>query len=666
MVSPSGTSTRGFTCWLLALVLWVGMLTWPLPELSAAGPEKARSVSEPTGSGSGHAGEARSVRGPAPAPVDTLDLSRAVVELMAEHRIPGVGLALVSRDSLIWVGSWGVADRNTGQAVDATTVFRAGEISESVTAVVALILAREGRIALDDPVVERIPDFGIDNAWAPGQPVRIVHLFEHTAGFGALPLWSWGLRDPDLSLRDGLERVLGGVRWPPGSFHLPSPVGPSVGAYLLEEVSEEPFEELAARRVFVPLGMEVADFRLTSSVERSLAQGHRGAGRTPVPYGPPVLPPSAGLNASPRELGAFVRLLLGRGSVDGVELLPEELVSWMERPATGPAARAGLDAGYGFGLATSVGEGFVFLGRAGSIDGFAADFGYLPNEGLGYVLMTNSSGPGFDDLRGVVRSHLVRELGPPPRPPRAQVSPERIRAWTGYYEQVTPEHETARFLDRLFSITRVTPTEDGSLRVRRLLGDDLELVPVGPSQLRLEDEPVATVAFLTDERNRLVLSGTGSALRGGYVPVPAWGAWTRWTVASGVAVLIASALLLSLWWAPRWFKHGVPAGERWTLRVLPAAASWCLLLSLLLLLAATGDEEARRLGLPTFWSVGIFVLVLLFSLSTLAALVEAVRAREAWGSRGVRLHALLVSGANLLVLIYLGAHGLVGFRPWTG
>ncbi|NBB73468.1 MAG: serine hydrolase, partial [Bacteroidetes bacterium] len=146
---------------------------------------------------------------------------------------PGAGVVLFSADSIRWEGYVGLADRAADRPVTAETVFRAGSISKSLVATAVLLLVEAGRLDLDTPVRDLVPEIEIQNPWAETHPVRVAHLLEHTAGFDDLHLHEYTSRAPRIPLREGLtvNPATRQVRWRPGLYYSYSNAGPPVAAY---------------------------------------------------------------------------------------------------------------------------------------------------------------------------------------------------------------------------------------------------------------------------------------------------------------------------------------------------------------------------------------------------------------------------------------------------
>jgi CubicO group peptidase (beta-lactamase class C family) len=597
------------------------------------------------------------------------ELQAAIEDVLAKTRVPGAGVALVSRDEVLWVAGIGTADRATAKPVLPDTLFRVGSISKSFVALSALLLVEQGRLRLDAEIRELIPEIEFTNQWEDTDPVRLVHLLEHTTGFDDIHLREYALDGRSLTLRQGLDfhphsRT---ARWTPGTHFSYCNAGPAVAAYVIEKVSRQPFEDFVQQHFFDPLEMKTASFFLTQEVEQTLAKGYERDGSTESPYWHIAMRPAGAINASPREMANFVQFLLNRGRFQGVALLQPESIQRMETPQTTLAARAGLRAGYALGNYTQSEDGFLFHGHDGGVGGYLASYAYLPEEGVGYVYMINAgNGRAFDRIGKLVRAYLTRDLPRPAPPAPAHLPPERLQRLTGYYEPITPRIEISRFFTRLIGIVRIT-SRDGRLYFKPLFREGRALIPVTERKFRGEKDPVATAVFLDDPSGQIILQDAGAlAGDGNYRSRPAALVWFQWLLAIAVLGLMTSSVSFALFWLFRMLYKGVGEVKPLSVRVLPLVAVVSLAAAFaLLLLSFEGARMIWRFGRLTAWSVSYFVLSWLFAVTAVVGLVQALRARSWEMRRGVRIHSLLVSLANVLALLYLGYWGLIGLRLWA-
>lgn len=176
--------------------------------------------------------------------------------------VPGVSVAVIHRGHVAWARGWGVRDVASCRPVMPATAFQAASISKTVTAVVALRLAEQGQIGLDQDIDASL------RSWRPSPNdarlrggVTLRRLLSHTAGLGVhgFPGYLPGAPLPTAT------QVLDGL--PPANTEAVRSVLPagtewrySGGGYIaaqvaLSDVSGLPFEALAVREVFRPLGM---------------------------------------------------------------------------------------------------------------------------------------------------------------------------------------------------------------------------------------------------------------------------------------------------------------------------------------------------------------------------------------------------------------------------
>ena len=185
---------------------------------------------------------------PHPKTVD--EFKAAVQAVLDDTGVPGAGIALVRLEGLEWAGGVGYADRDARTPVSADTHFRAGSISKTFVAIALVQLYEDGEIDLDTPVAELASDVEIDNAWMISDPVRLIHLLQHTAGLDDMhfnEIYNQS-HPPDLPLAEVLKlnpssRV---VRWPPGTRMSYSNPGYGIAGHILERLTGQKYEDRIA------------------------------------------------------------------------------------------------------------------------------------------------------------------------------------------------------------------------------------------------------------------------------------------------------------------------------------------------------------------------------------------------------------------------------------
>jgi CubicO group peptidase (beta-lactamase class C family) len=584
----------------------------------------------------------------AEAPPRNLEELRARISgvLLREH-VPGVGIALVEGDQVLWAGGVGVSDRGCGRAVSAYTLFRVGSITKSFIGLAFVRLAERGRVDLRARVSDLAPELTIGNRWADDQPITVAHLLEHTAGFDDMHPNEMYAPLADVLARNPASRV---ARWRPGAKMSYANPGYTVAAYLLEKITGRPYEDVLERELLEPLGMTGAALRLTPEVDARLSRGYHEAEEA-IPYRAIYHRPAGNLMASPRELAALVVLGLARGRYGGRTLVSPSGWARFERGET-----ARLDPGdssYGLGVYGDVSERALIRGHNGAIDGFLSAYGYLPEHNVGFVMLLNStrSGPAFQAIRHLIVEFLLSGAHVRP-PPRAVVSEEELRRWAGNYHSASPRHQLFAFLERVFPGIELF-VDGGRLYARDVpsRGRTIELIPVGGDRFRLPDTCGSLLAFGRDAEGRRIFGGSQPyfveeprAQSVAYCIVPIICVW-----------ILGTGLLFPL---SRFRRQVGPSPSiAW-----PMATAFSFFMTPRLFFATL---EHNRWGTCNFYSVAIFVLTLVFAIGSTACAVQALRWLPRPGSIAGKLHRLVFAAAACLTTAYLAGYDIIGLRLWS-
>jgi len=590
----------------------------------------------------------------------TVDQFRAAAQkVLDETGVPGAGIALVRQSGVEWAGGVGLADRDRRTPVTADTHFRAGSISKTFIAMALVQLAEDGDLDLDTPIAEIASEVPFNNPWEAGDPVRVIHLLEHTAGFDEMRFNEMYnvLDPPDLPLLDVLRRNPRSrdVRWRPGTRVSYSNPGYAVAGVLLEKITGEPYEDFVARRTFGPIGMTTSSFRLTRDDEALLAKGYRD--RTGPPVGVPhiYLRPAGNLHTSPAELGKFVHMLLNWGETADQLVIDPEYLSNMEHPRSSLASAAGLRTGYGSAIMASTTEGFPMLGHTGGIDGFSSLYAYSAARDVGYVVLLNSthSDEAIARLSQLAVRYLKAEIAAP-SPPQAQVTAATLQRYEGYYHQANPRLQAMAFVDWLTSGSSVTATATG-LRMDPVFGDSENLIPVSDNLFRTGGDAEATRVFAADESGAMVLTGGFSySVRRSRWPVEI----ARWTILLS-SLLTLTPLMMLVPWAVH-ARLASRSGFWWAKSVLVLGS-----LALLLPALAIMQVSDVTIGTQNVWTGLVFLGTILQPAAAFLSLLFALDAWRRGAGPWLSAYALAVSFGACVLTAYLAYWGMLAVRPWA-
>ncbi len=584
------------------------------------------------------------------APASIEELRDRIQIVLDREGIPGVGIALVGREGPIWIGGVGVADLTTRKPVDADTVFRVGSITKSIVGLGVMRLAEQGKLSLDRPLDELVPDTGIANRWQT--PVTLAQCLEHTAGLDDMHLNELFTDDDALSPAAALAinkraRV---IRWEPGTRNSYSNVGYTLAARAIEVASGEPFDAYLEHDVLVPLGMSEAAFRRTPSLAARLATGYVDRGR--VAEFRPIAHRGAGaLLASPSDLAKLVQFWLVRDT----RLVSAAGLERIEHARTLPYRNTDLE--YGLGNHGDVSQPARGRGHDGGIDGFLSSLRYFPDLGVGYVMLLNGtySFRAFIEIRSLLFAYLARDKAIA-QPPVARHARHAQPPGAEFFAYASPRNQLFAFVDRSLIGWRVHVRGDG-LHVEMPTGHSADLVATADGGSRLPWESGTSVRFAHDRAGAPIM-----------IVGLAYGEPASWWPARLRALAITFAIIL-LPLAPLLLgaKLGLAALQARRVRA-PGLTVWPAIAGLCLLALPRFAQEAidrQVLGECNALTIAICATTWLFAFAASISLWALVRwtfsrERPAFGDRLVP-----TLGAIAAVVIAVWAHSLIGLRTWA-
>jgi CubicO group peptidase (beta-lactamase class C family) len=318
-------------------------------------------------------------------------------QLMADVAADGVGsmaAAVVVGDSVVWQAAFGLADRDAGTLAAPTTLYRAGSISKSVTAITLLALVERRVVGLDDPVAPHLPELvHLADLSPDSRAITFRDLAAHTAGLAREPATDRASRGP---VRDWRRKLIAALpstpaATPPGTYEY-SNVGYALLGLALERAAGRPYEELVRELVLDPLGMTSSYLVVPRAERRRMAAGYVNPARDRVD---PRVPraehqgrgyrvPNDGLYSTVGDLSRLAMAMTGA--------LGDIPITGTSRAAaltdqTAHASLRGTAYGLGFQL-HRIGDS-VIAGHSGTVAGYTAYLAFDPATRIGVVLLRN-------------------------------------------------------------------------------------------------------------------------------------------------------------------------------------------------------------------------------------------------------------------------------------
>ena len=588
-----------------------------------------------------------------PKPAASLEeLDKRLADTFSKAKVPGVSVTIIEGGQIVLTKGYGFADLKTKRPVTPETVFRAGSISKSFTAIGVMMLVEEGKLSLDSKLAELMPELQYDNPWEETDPIRLVHLLEHTTGFDDIRFHHYFLEGKDVPLSDAVNQY-GPYksRWRPGTMTSYSNAGPVIVGRIIEKASGQRFQDFMASRLTGPLGMESAYWTRELPITDRLSKSYKNTDGDEEPFVEILARPSGSLNVTSKDLAKLPLLMLGRGTLDARTYLSTASIERIERPETNDGARAGLTYGYGLGNMIYAGRKAVFHGHDGGIDGFVSKYEYAPGQGAGFVVMANLGTEEVFNAGEEIRSYLERNL-PESRAAAAPLAPEQLEQLTGFYQSITPRQQMLAIIDSIFG-WQIARARDGELEF-----NDTKRIHIGNNLFQKTDKAVPNIVFVPDGDDVLMFTPTGADRK---VPLPELVG--KAALAAVYVLALALSALYMLIWIPSAFLGRLTDRGGLTIRLLP----WLAILSTVVVagLAVVGFQGAdlAQIGKPGPLGWALYGATLATPVLGVLALLRA--AKGAPNARIiVRWIAWLSSIATLAFAGYLGAYGWIGIKLW--
>ncbi|MCC2671145.1 MAG: estB 5 [Armatimonadetes bacterium] len=372
------------------------------------------------------------------AAVEQTEIDRIVEGALEFWGIPGASIVVVQGDAVVACGGYGVRHLETGEPVTPDTLFAIASVTKAFTTCALAMLVDEGKLAWDDPVRKHLEWFRLSDPLADAN-VTVRDLVTHRTGLSRHDmLWyksPWTREE--IVRKCGLVALTKSFR---STYQYNNNMFVAAGL-VLQAITGGTWDDFIQQRIFSPLGMATADCSSTiARTKADYATPHRKRGDEPIA---PIEwlefdseGPGGTINASAREMGAWLRLQLGNGEVDGKRLVSEENLLETRTPQmvirTDPAEKAVLELSgttqqtYGMGWTIWDYRGHSSHSHGGAIDGFRSTLALAPREKLGIVVLVNG---GPTNAQTAIRNLLMdRFLGLEPLDWNALLKPSFDKA----------------------------------------------------------------------------------------------------------------------------------------------------------------------------------------------------------------------------------------------
>jgi CubicO group peptidase (beta-lactamase class C family) len=354
-------------------------------------------------------------------------LADTVFQAWNSTHTPGCAVGVARGERVLLRRGYGMADLETHTPITPETVFESGSVAKQFTAAAVILLATDGKLALDDPVQKYLPEVPQYE-----RPITIRHLLTHTSGlreWSSLVAWQGWPRGTRAHTQADLLEILfrqKTLNYPPGEYYSYTNSGYALAMTLVERISGQSFQAFTHQRIFGPTGM--AHTRWRDDFTRLIpgrAQAYRledDGWHLDMPFenvvGPGGLLTTVGDWLAWNQ--ALTRKTLGAA-------LTDSLTRRMH-------LTSGREISYALGLVVTEYRGVREISHSGSTAGYSTFLARYPDRGdLSIAVMCNAANATPAAYAHRLADRLVDDFPPPPVLDTAPVDQDLFKRYAGVY-----------------------------------------------------------------------------------------------------------------------------------------------------------------------------------------------------------------------------------------
>lgn len=341
-------------------------------------------------------------------------LDTMVGRVLKDWKAPGVTIAVVEKNKIVYTGGFGFRDVANKLLVTENTLFAIGSCTKAFTSSMLGSLVKEGSIDLDKPVRNYLPELKFFNEYL-NDHVTLRDMMSHRTG---LPRHDYSWYGATASRMELLKRIeyqepTAELRekWQYNNFMFMSQ------GVVLEKITGKSWESNIQDQIFKPLGMSqtvTTISELEKSNDRSLAYSIiNDSFSKPIPYrNIDAIGPAGSINSNARDMAKWLLTWINGGKYNGQEIIPS---SYLNQAMTIQMANSALPSGentdvqnYGYGLAWMISSyrGHYRVEHGGGIDGFITTTGFFPNDSIG-IFVSSCNGAVSTSIRNFIADRML-------------------------------------------------------------------------------------------------------------------------------------------------------------------------------------------------------------------------------------------------------------------
>lgn len=588
-------------------------------------------------------------------------LTDSIELIMKQENITGLILGITTKDSVIFSGGFGYSDLDAKRRVDENALFRMGSITKMFVSLGIMKLVNEGKLKLDDELKKIAPEVPFQNKWESTNPIRIIHLLEHTTAFDDIKLNRMYSLDPientgiDMMLVHKNSMI---CRWKPGERFAYSNPNYAILGYIIEKISGKPYNQYLTENILTPLGMTNSNFNLTSKLPQKDVKEYIIKNGKPleVPSVTLLSGPQGALWSSAEDMVRFLQLFLQNGS----PLFTSNTITEIETAHSSLAARSGQKNGYSLGNDNCFFgySKFPFRGHGGITGTCFSSCKYNRELNIGFVLASNCNNNNYR-IEDLIVSYLEQNI-PAKNLPIQSLDKKAIEPFLGRYQFESPRNEISAFSDKFQNAPKIY-FKNGRLYFKPLIGDPSELLQTGPMTFAWRGMNMPLICFAKNDNGKNVMTIAG----GYYEQTSNFSAMFKRVIIIIALIFVLSSVILGIA-----SLIGIIIGKlTWRdiiPRIIPMIGLGLLVLAVLNLLEVQKyTYKLAELNTINLRTIIIFSGTAAFGVVSIVSLFFSIRRFSEQKKRWFAYYLLFTSISLFFITAILWQNGWIGLRTWA-
>lgn len=342
-------------------------------------------------------------------------LDTFAMKVLKDWHAAGVSIAVVEKGKVVYTGGFGYSDLDKKLLVTESTQFAIGSCTKAFTASILGMLAKDGKVDLDKPVRNYLPELKFQNEYTNNH-ATLRDMMCHRTGLPRHDMsWyaSWATRNELLERIQYMEPTAElREKWQYNNFMF------LAQGVVIEKITGKSWEENIKEKILKPLGMDNSNLStkdMEKSGDHSLAFATKDSSIKAIPYrNIDAMGPAGSINSCAKDMAKWLIAWINNGKYNGKEIIPSnyrnDAITIQMAIGGGTPGAENPDvhiSGYGLGWMISSYRGHYRVEHGGGIDGFISTTGFFPSDSIGIFVVSNQGGVS-SGIRNFIADRMLR------------------------------------------------------------------------------------------------------------------------------------------------------------------------------------------------------------------------------------------------------------------